>query len=98
MESNEIITTLAVVLGAGLGARFLASALRLPEMLVLLGAGAVIGPSVLGWVDVPLDTAGTQVLLTLGVSFIIFHGGLRLSVRVCPRQRSGSGCSSSRVS
>jgi len=58
---------------------------------VLLAAGAVIGPSVLGWIDVPLDAAGTQVLLTLGVSFIIFQGGLRLSVRVLSRTALGLG-------
>ena len=45
----------------------------------------------LGWIDVPLDAAGTQVLLTLGVSFIIFQGGLRLSVRVLSRTALGLG-------
>ncbi len=91
MEPREVITVVAIILAAGLAARLLASALRLPEMLVLLAAGAIVGPSVLGWIDVPLDADGTQVLLTLGVSFILFHGGLKLSLRVLAKSAVGLG-------
>jgi len=79
---RDVITTVAIVLGAGLLARVVAAAARLPEILLLLASGAIVGPAVAGWIDVPLDSAGTQVLLTLGVSFILFHGGLGLSARV----------------
>ncbi|MDH5332601.1 MAG: cation:proton antiporter, partial [Thermoleophilia bacterium] len=82
MAPRDVITTVAIVLGAGLLARVVAAAARLPEILLLLASGAIVGPAVAGWIDVPLDSAGTQVLLTLGVSFILFHGGLGLSARV----------------
>ena len=59
-------------------------------MLVLLFAGVLLGPSVSGAIDVPLDSMGAQLLLSLGVSFILFHGGLQLSTRVLSRSRSGS--------
>ena len=51
-------------------------------MLLLVGAGAALGPHALGLVDVPLRSDGAQVLLTLGVAFILFQGGLNLSIRV----------------
>jgi cell volume regulation protein A len=60
-------------------------------MLLLVGAGAILGPSVTGWVDAPLDSTAVQVLLTLGVSFILFHGGLQLSARVLSRVAVGLG-------
>ncbi len=91
MQPADVITTFAVILATGLAARFAASALRLPEMLLLLAGGAIVGPSLLGWIDVPLDSDGTQVLLTLGVSFILFHGGLGLSLRVLSRTVVGLG-------
>jgi cell volume regulation protein A len=42
-------------------------------------------------IDVPLDGDGAQLLLTLGVSFILFHGGLKLSVSVLSRTAIGLG-------
>jgi cell volume regulation protein A len=70
------------MLGAGLSARLAAGLLRLPHMLFLLVAGILLGPSVSGAIDIPLDSVGAQVILTLGVAFILFHGGLQLSVDV----------------
>src|SRR6266508_2218427 len=70
------------MLGAGLCARLVADFLRLPHMLVLLGTGILLGSSVSDAIDVPLDSMGAQLVLTLGVSFILFHGGLQLSVGI----------------
>jgi cell volume regulation protein A len=91
VDAKHAIATLAIMLGAGLVARLIADALRLPEMLVLLVVGALIGPAVLGWADVALESTGSQLLLTLGVSFILFRGGLGLSVRVLSGTAVGLG-------
>ena len=79
------------MLVAGLVSQFIADALRAPRMLLLLAAGAVLGPSLTDAIDVPLDSTGAQLLLTLGVSFILFHGGLQLSTRVLSRVAVGLG-------
>ena len=78
---KDVILTLSLMLGAGLLAQVIASYLRIPSMLVLLAAGTLLGPSVTGAIDVPLDSMGAELLLTLGVSMILFHGGLQLSAR-----------------
>ena len=83
--------TLGLMLGAGLVCDVVADLLRVPRMLVLLAAGVVLGPSLLDAIDVPLDSTGAQLLLTLGVSFILFHGGLQLSTRVLSRVAVGLG-------
>jgi cell volume regulation protein A len=85
VEARDVIETLAIVLGVGLACGLVADALRLPRMVVLLGAGVLLGPSVLDAVDLELDSIGVQLLLTLGVSFILFHGGLGLSLNVLAR-------------
>ena len=83
--------TLGVMLGAGLVCHLIADASRIPRMLVLLAAGVLLGPSVTDAIDVPLDSMGAQLLLTLGVSFILFHGGLQLSTRILGRVGVGLG-------
>ncbi|MDQ3894320.1 MAG: cation:proton antiporter [Actinomycetota bacterium] len=82
MSAQEIIETVAIMLAAGLASDLVAGTLRLPPMVVLLAAGALLGPHALDAVDAPLDSVGVELLLTLGVSFILFHGGLGLSVHV----------------
>ena len=85
MSVDEIIGTIALVVGVGLVARVLADLLHLPPMLLLIAAGALLGPQATGVIDVPLRSDGAQVLLTLGIAFILFYGGLNLSVRVLGR-------------
>jgi potassium/hydrogen antiporter len=70
---------------AALIARLLATVVRMPEILVLLAMGALFGPHALDVIDVPIDSLGAQLLFTLGVSLILFYGGLNLSIAVLRR-------------
>jgi Kef-type K+ transport system membrane component KefB len=49
--------------------------LRLPAVVVEIGAGIVAGPSVLGWVEVDQTIA---VISTLGLAFLLFLAGLEI--------------------
>ena len=90
MTAKDVILTVTLMLGAGLAARLAADLLRIPHMLLLVGAGVLLGPSVSGAIDVPLDSMGAELILTLGVAFILFKGGLMLSVDVLSRVAVGS--------
>ena len=89
--TQDVILTLSLVLVAALVARFLASLLRVPEILLLVAMGALFGPSVLDVVDAPLDSIGAQLMFTLGVSLILFYGGLNLSLPLLRRVWVGLG-------
>jgi cell volume regulation protein A len=80
--TRDVILTVGLLLAAGLAARVLADALRLPEIALLIAFGALLGPSVVDVVDVPLDSLGAQLLFTFGVSSILFYGGINLSLAV----------------
>ena len=58
MVIEDILFTFGLILGAGLIAQLIATFLRIPEMIVLVAVGALIGPSVLGLVSNPLDGVG----------------------------------------
>jgi cell volume regulation protein A len=80
--TDDIFLTLSLLLMGALLARFVASLLRIPEMLLLVAFGAAFGPSALDVVDVPFDSLGAQLIFTLGVSLILFYGGLSLSLPI----------------
>jgi potassium/hydrogen antiporter len=89
--TRDVLLTLSLLLTAALAARFLASLIRIPEILLLVAMGALLGPSVLDVVDVPLDSIGAQLMFTLGVSLILFYGGLNLSLPLLRRVWVGLG-------
>jgi potassium/hydrogen antiporter len=83
--TEDVLLELSLLLVAALSARLLAVLVRVPEILVLLAMGALFGPHALDVIDVPIDSLGAQLLFTLGVSLILFYGGLNLSVAVLRR-------------
>jgi potassium/hydrogen antiporter len=91
VDVGHILLSFGLILGAGLLAQLVATLLRIPEMIVLVAVGALIGPSVLGIVENPLGGVGTQLIFTLGVSMILFHGGVGISLRVISRTAVGLG-------
>jgi Kef-type K+ transport system membrane component KefB len=69
---------LLIVVAVAFAAPFLlglAPGLRMPAVVLEIMAGIVIGPSVLGWVEVD-DTIA--VLATIGLGFLLFLGGLEV--------------------
>ena len=80
--TDDLFLTLSLLLMGALMARFVASLLRIPEILVLVVIGALFGPSVLDVIDVPFESLGAQLIFTLGVSLILFYGGLSLSLPI----------------
>ena len=89
--TDDLFLTLSLLLSAALAARFLASVARVPEILILVAVGAALGDSALDVIDVPLESLGAQLLFTLGVSLILFYGGLNLSLQVLSRVWIGLG-------
>jgi Kef-type K+ transport system membrane component KefB len=51
--------------------------LRLPAVVLEILAGVVLGPSVLGWVEVDLPV---QILALIGLAFLLFLSGLEIDV------------------
>jgi hypothetical protein len=83
--TDDVLLTLSLLLMGALLARFVASLIGIPEILVLVAIGALFGPFALDVVDVPFESLGAQLMFTLGVSLILFYGGLSLSLPVLRR-------------
>jgi potassium/hydrogen antiporter len=89
LEVAHLLRDFGLILSAGLVAQFVATFLRIPEMILLVAVGALIGPSVFGLVENPLGGVGAQLIFTLGVSMILFHGGVGISLRVISKTAFG---------
>lgn len=80
MEAHPT-TVFALALGIGIACQLLARHLRVPAIVLLLGAGVALGPDGLGWIR-PADLgAGLLPIVSLAVAVILFEGGLGLDLR-----------------
>ena len=80
--TDDVLLTLSLLLMAALVARLLSSLIPVPEILMLVAIGAALGSSGLDVIDVPFESLGAQLMFTLGVSIILFYGGLNLSLEI----------------
>jgi cell volume regulation protein A len=91
VDAQDVLQDVGIVFAAAVVAVPVAALLRVPVMIVLVAAGALVGPSVLGLVSNPVEGIGAQLVFTLGVSLILFHGGLGISLRIISRTAVGLG-------
>jgi hypothetical protein len=71
VEVERILRDFGLILGAGLVAQFFATFLRIPEMILLVAVGALVGPTVLGIVENPLGGVGAQLLFNIEVALAV---------------------------
>ena len=80
--AKHVLLAAGVVLAAGILSGFAAQKLRVPDVVVLLVVGILIGPSALGLIDIKADSALNQLILIFGSSYILFDGGASLRFEV----------------
>ncbi len=84
--SHNTLLTVGIAMMAGVFCQSLARHLRFPAIILLLAAGALLGPDGLHWVDPRSLGAGLFGLVELGVAIILFEGGLNLQSSRLRRQ------------
>jgi CPA2 family monovalent cation:H+ antiporter-2 len=77
MHGPELLQELLVVFGVAVVVVLALSRLRLPTIAGLIAAGALIGPSGLGWVH---DSEHLEALAEIGVGLLLFGIGLEFSL------------------
>jgi cell volume regulation protein A len=80
--AKHALLLVGIILAVGTGVGVLARRLRIPDVVVFLVAGLLLGPGVLGVVDVKTDSTLNQLILIFGASYILFDGGASLQLKV----------------
>jgi cell volume regulation protein A len=71
-----------LILAVGAIAGLLAQKVRIPDVVVFLLAGMLIGPQALALIEVKADSALYQIILLFGASYILFDGGASIRFAV----------------
>ena len=71
-----------IILAVGTFSGLIARLLRIPDVVVFLLIGMLLGPSILGLVNIKADSAINQLILIFGSSYILFDGGASIRLKV----------------
>jgi len=80
--------TLVLALAVGIFAQSVSRHLRIPGIVLLLLAGACLGPDGLGWIDPRSLGLGLVAVVELAVAVILFEGGLNLEISRLKREQT----------
>ena len=80
--AKHYLLLFGVILLSGTLSAFIAQKIRVPDVVVFLLAGILLGPQVAGWVDIRADSAVNQLILIFGSCYILFDGGASLRLKV----------------
>lgn len=80
--AKHALLMFGIILAVGTFSGFIARLLRIPDVVVFLLIGMVLGPSVLGWVNIKADSSINQFIMIFGSSYILFDGGASIKLKV----------------
>jgi cell volume regulation protein A len=83
--AKHTLISCGLILAVGTFTGLIAQKLRVPDVAVFLIVGMLIGPDVLGLIDIKVDSALNQIILLFGASYVLFDGGASLRLEVLKR-------------
>ncbi|AHM58001.1 cell volume regulation protein A (plasmid) [Peptoclostridium acidaminophilum DSM 3953] len=81
-STDSILSLFAVVLVTGMTFGKLSGIVKLPDVVLFLMGGIILGPYVLNLVGTDVSPIGNHLLLTFGSAFILYDGGREIRLKV----------------
>ena len=82
LHAKELLLLLGLILGVGTATGFLARLIKIPDVVLFLVAGMLLGGAGFGVIDVKVDSTLNQLLLIFGSCYILFDGGASVRINV----------------
>lgn len=91
IATNNLILIFAIIGVTGIVLGRLSEILRIPDVILYLIAGIVIGPVVLNIVNIQSFPVENNLILTFGSAYILFEGGKEINLRVLNKVKISVG-------
>lgn len=82
MEVLNLLELFALVILSGVFFTKLSKALKLPDVVLFIIAGILLGPHVLNLVNLSTHPLGNELILTFGAAYILYDGGREIELKV----------------
>lgn len=82
MEVEKILELIALVILSGMIFSKISRMINLPDVVLFILAGIILGPHVLNWINIEKFPAGNDLILTFGAAYILYDGGREIELKV----------------
>jgi cell volume regulation protein A len=82
IHAEHILLAITIILAAGSVLGFIARRLKIPDIVLFLLAGIVLGPEVLGAINIPATSTLSWAIIIFTASYILFDGGAELDLKI----------------
>lgn len=82
MEVLNLLELFALVIVAGVVFTKLSQLLKLPDVVLFILAGIILGPNILNMVNIDKYPVGNELILTFGAAYILYDGGREIELKV----------------
>ena len=80
--TEQVMGLIAIVIVSGIICIKLSSKLRLPDTVLFIISGIIIGPELMGLVSLKDFPVANQLILTFGAAYILYDGGREIQLKV----------------
>lgn len=82
ISSNELLLIIASITVLGIIGGFIASKLKIPDVVIYLLFGIAFGPAFFNIVNISSFPVANELLLTFGSAFILYEGGREIKLKI----------------
>lgn len=82
LASDYLLEIIAIMLVAGMIFGKLSNILKIPDVVLFILAGVLLGPEILGWINVEKYEITNQLILTFGAAYILYDGGREVKLKI----------------
>lgn len=80
--ANNLMRIFAIIIFLGIVLTRVSKRVNIPDVVLYIAAGIIVGPSVLNMIDFSEFAVINQVILAFGAAYILFDGGREISLKV----------------
>lgn len=80
--AKHVLLMFGIILAVGTFSGLIARLAKIPDVVVFLLVGMLLGPGVSGLVDIKADSTINQLIMIFGSSYILFDGGASIRLKV----------------
>ena len=80
--AKQLLLSVGIILATGIFSGFLSQKIKIPDVVLFLVAGIILGPEMTGILHIAAESLVNQIILIFGACYILFDGGASIRLQI----------------
>lgn len=81
-SANQLMELVGLIIVAGLIFGKISEIIKMPDVVLYILAGIILGPSLLNWINIDKYPVENQLILSFGAAYILYDGGREIDFKI----------------